>query len=369
MKRILNVIGGLNIGGAENSAMNICRYIDKDYFQYDYLVFGEEEGVYEKEALHKGAEIIRMPFAKEGYFLYCKNISKLLKENKYDAIHVNTLWNSGIVLFLAKIYNVPVRICHSHSTESSQNEGIIYKVYIKVMRKLITSSSTHLIACGQEAGEYLYGKELYQEAGTTIYNGIDINDYRFDQTKRNDIRSSFGLEATDTLLGHVGRLAPVKNHSFILDIFEEMATLDSTIYLMLVGDGPDQQKIKDRILASGLEKRVFLMGNRLNVNELLFAMDVMLFPSLYEGFPVTLIEAQATALPCLISEQVTNEAKLIEISQFLPIDAGTEIWKENIYELIQKKIQRDYTSIEYIEKNFNVKNIVKKMERLYHAEY
>lgn len=369
MKRVLNVIGGLNIGGAENSAMNICRYIDKQQFQYDYLVFGDEEGLYEKEALQNGAKIIKIPFAKNGYSLYCKNISNLLKEQKYDAIHVNTLWNSGLVLFIAKLHNVPVRICHSHSTESSQNETLVYKGYTSIMRKLITFSSTKLVACGQQAGEYLYGKKRYLSKGVTLYNGIDIDSYRFNQEKRDLVRENLSLESNDTLLGHVGRLAPVKNHSFILDIFEEMAALDSTIYLMLVGDGPDIQKIKDRIKHSGLEKRIFMMGNRLDVNELLFAMDVVLFPSLYEGFPVTLIEAQATALPCLISDQVTKEANLIASSKFLPINQGTEIWKETIYELIQKNVKREQVSIEKIIKNFEVENIVKKMERLYHVEY
>lgn len=369
MRRVLNVIGGLNIGGAENSAMNICRFIDKEQFKYEYLVFEDEEGLYEKEAIANGAEIIRMPVAKESYFKFFKNISKLLKEKKYDAIHVNTLWNSGIVLFLAKMYKVPVRICHSHSTESSHNEGLIYKGYIKVMRQLITSSSTQLIACGQEAGDYLYGKTKYQSAGTTVYNGIDISSYKFDKTKRELVRKSLGLKSTDTLLGHVGRLAPVKNHSFMLDIFEELANADSSIYLMLVGDGPDKKKINERITKAGLETRVFMMGNRMDVNELLFAMDIMLFPSLYEGFPVTLIEAQATALPCVISDRVTQETKLIENSYFLTIDKGTSVWKEKIKELIQKNPKRVNVSIQKIEKNFDVKNIVKKMERLYHAEY
>lgn len=369
MKRVLNVIGGLNIGGAENSAMNICRYIDQQKFQYEYLVFGEEEGVYENEATSKGAIIHKMPLAKEGYYTFCKNISILLKKNHYDAIHVNTLWNSGIILFIAKMYHIPVRICHSHSTESSQNEGILYKIYKAAMRKLITSSATQLIACGQEAGEYLYGENTYNTRGTTVYNGINLTSYRFDEAIRCEIRASLGLQPTDILLGHVGRLAPVKNHSFMLDIVEELSENDASIYLMLVGDGPDKKMIEERILKAGLEKKVFLMGNRMDVNELLFAMDGMLFPSLYEGFPVTLIEAQATALPCIISDQVTKETKLIESSSFLPIDQGTTLWKEKIDELKHGNIQREVVSIENIKKDFDVKNIVKKMERFYYAEY
>lgn len=369
MKKVLNVIGGLGIGGAENSAMNIARYIHQTDFQYEFLVFGNREGEYEKEAIENGAVIIKMEHPTKNYLTFLWNLNKILKEKKYDAIHVNTLWNSGLILKMAKHNHISVRICHSHSTESSQNENSFYKIYKMVMRSLIKTNATQFIACGVDAGAYLYGKEFFKKNGIVIYNGIDIEKYKYNGRLRAEVRKELEIEPNEILLGHVGRLAPVKNHNFIICIFEKMVKKNPNMQLVLVGDGPDKENIQQLIESKGLKSNVTMLGNRLDVHRLLLAMDILLFPSFFEGFPVTLIEAQATGLPCIISNKVTREAQLIEDTYFLPIDQGEGIWIEKIKAIIQKEKKRKDISIRQIIEEFDIKNITKKMELLYNDKY
>ncbi len=369
MKKVLNVIGGLSIGGAENSAMNIARYIHQTDFEYEFLVFGDKVGEYEKEAVKNGSSIIRMEHPAKSYLTFFRNLNKILKEKKYDAIHVNTLWNSGIVLKAAKHNHIPVRICHSHSTESSQNENFFYKIYKWFMRCLIKANATQFIACGVDAGEYLYGKEFFKKNGVVIYNGIDIEKYKYNDKVRNEMRNELKVVPNGILLGHVGRLAPVKNHKFIINIFEKLMKEIPNLQLVLVGDGPDKENIQKLIDNKGLKSNILLLGNRLDVHRILLAMDILLFPSFFEGFPVTLVEAQATGLSCIISNKVTKEAQLIEGSYFLPIDQGEEVWIEKIKAIVQKNNDRRNISIHQIIEEFDIKNITKKMELLYNDKY
>lgn len=365
MKRILNVIGSLDIGGAENSAMNICRFIDHNIFQYDFLIFGDKVGAYEKEAIEKGATIIRMNQPQDNYFAFIKELTRVVKKNSYHAIHVNTLWNSGIILRVARKNNVPVRICHSHSTESSKNENFVYKLYKHAMRRMIKKNATEFIACGKDAGEYLYGKDFFNTIGKVIYNGIDIEKYAYSNKKSIEMKEELGVQKQEVLLGHVGRLAPVKNHKFMIEVFEKAIKEIPNLRMVFVGDGPDKEFISKMLENKKLNEKVTLLGNRSDVDQLLSAMDILLFPSIFEGFPVTLVEAQATGIPCLVSNKVTQETDLTDKIYFMPIDEGEDIWIAKLKELINFPIVRENVSIKKISNEFEINTIVKKMEGIY----
>lgn len=364
MIKILNVIGSLDIGGAENNAMNILRFIDSSKFSYYFLVFGDFEGNYEEEARSLGATIIHMEEPKVNYKDFISNYRKLLKKEKFDVIHVNTLWNSGILLSAAKREGIPIRICHSHSTESSQNENFIYKLYKQLMRRLILNSTTNFIACGKDAGNYLYGEDVFQKKGRIIYNGIEDEKFSFNSSKREEVRKSLGFSSNETVLGHVGRIAPVKNHPFMINILDSLNNRMSTLKLILIGDGPDLVFVKNMVESKELEESVIFLGNRKNVSEYLQALDIFVFPSLFEGFPVSLIEAQAAGLPCLVSSRVTKEARLTMNTEFIDLENFDE-WLNRIQYYANNKIDRSQINTNEIKKKFSVHSIVKKWEKIY----
>lgn len=364
MIKILNVIGSLNIGGAENNAMNVLRFIDTTKFSYHFLVFGDDEGDYEAEAVSLGAKIIHLNEPKQDYKKFMADYKELLKKEKYDAVHVNTLWNSGLLLRTAKKTGVPLRICHSHSTESSQNETVVYKVYKTVMQRLILKNATQYIACGRDAGEYLYGKSFFSRYGEVIYNGIDEHRFTFDSLKRKTVRDSLSIDQDDVVLGHVGRVAPVKNHMFMIQILEQLSGELENLKLVLIGDGPDLKAMKKLVGEKGLDKKVLFLGNQQNVSDYLHAFDLFIFPSLFEGFPVSLIEAQAASLPCLISTRVTQETKLTEQTHFIDLE-NSDGWLEKIRFYAKNELERSTTVGDEIKNKFSIYSIVKKWEHVY----
>lgn len=364
MIKILNVIASLNIGGAENNAMNSLRFIDSNKFSYHFLVFGDLEGDYEAEAVSLGATIHHLSEPKQDYKKFMSDYQELLKREQYDVVHVNTLWNSGLLLRTAKKVGAPVRICHSHSTESSQNENAIYRVYKHVMRKFILKNTTDYVACGRDAGEYLYGRTFFKQQGKIIYNGIDEHRFSFDPLKRAEVRQSLGIDVNDVVLGHVGRVVPVKNHAFMIDILEQLKDELENLKLVLIGDGPDLAAMKDLVRSKGLQERVLFLGNQQNVSDYLQAFDVFIFPSLFEGFPVSLIEAQGAGLPCLISTAVTKEAKLTDHAHFIDLENSDE-WLKKVRFYAENKLERSTVNIDEIKHKFSISAIVKKWEYLY----
>lgn len=364
MKKVLNVIGSLDIGGAEINAMNILRNIEREKYHYEFIVFDEKVGAFEDEALRLGATIVRMQEPKKDYKAFVQAFNKLLQEKRYDAIHVNTLWNSGLLLRIAKKHKVPIRICHSHSTESSASENFVYKGYKFMMRQLILGATTDFIACGMDAGHYLYGKNKFNQSGKVIYNGVSIEDFRYNPSVRKQMREELGISPTDTVLGHVGRLAPVKNHTFMLAILEEIIKGNKQVKMLFVGDGPDYEKIKKEIIERKLQNYVLLLGSRKDVHRILQIFDILLFPSIFEGFPVSLVEAQASGLPCLISGNITHEAVLTDQCHLIPLDNKKQ-WIEKITGYIKKPIDRKKVNISVIEREFDSSYTAKKWEELY----
>lgn len=364
MKKILNVIGSLDIGGAEINAMNILRNINKDKYQYEFLVFDQIPGVFEEEAIGLGAKIIRMQEPKTNYKQFLKEFNVLLKDSHYDVLHVNTLWNSGLLLRLAKQNHIPVRICHSHSTESSANENVKYKIYKTIMQKLILTSATDLIACGKDAGDYLYGKRTFNQYGSVIYNGINIEAFRYNHSVRKQVRESLNISQEEVIIGHIGRLAPVKNHSFMIQLLERLVADVSHVKMVFVGDGPDFEKIKQEISDRKLEKQCLLLGSRRDVNQILQSFDVLLFPSIFEGFPVSLVEAQASGLPCIISGNITHEAVLTDHCTKIPLE-NTDAWLKKIMAYLSLPVDRTRVDISLVENEFDSRCTAKKWEDIY----
>ena len=325
MKSVLIIVGKLYIGGAERVCRNIGFYADPKLFHIDYLVFGDEVGAYEPELEEKGCRIWHVPSPSEGYSKFYKNLKRLIRDNHYDVVHCHTMFNSGLVLRAAKRCGVPVRIAHSHSIKGPEHRSLVQNLYEKTMRRWILRDATHLIGCGKAAGEWLFGKKAFQQKGVALLNGIDLERFSFDPTVREQIRQKHHWE-NSFVIGHAGHMVPVKNQAFLLRLMPEVMKQKPEAKLVLLGDGADRAVLEQTASELGLSESVIFTGNVPNVNEYLSAMDVFAFPSLYEGMPLAIIEAQANGLPCVLSDRIPKDVFLTELVTPLSLDADLDNW-------------------------------------------
>lgn len=220
---------------------------------------------------------------------------------------------------------VRVRIAHSHNKSQDKNLKYPIKLYSK---RLIPKYATHLLSCGKEAGDWMFNGKPY----TILNNAIDAQSYRFDKQIREEMREQLGFNQEDFVIGHVGRFNPQKNHNFIIDVFNFVHKKNTAAKLVLVGTGDGQKAIKEKVESLALSDSVLFLGNRTDVNKILQAMDVFLFPSLYEGLPLSIIEAQAAGLPCVISDNVPPECIKTDRVFHYSLEKPLDFWANKIIE-------------------------------------
>lgn len=317
MKKVLIIAGALYIGGAEK----VCRDIGLHAFgrySVDYLVFGEQIGDYESELTNAGCRVIHTAPPSDGHAAYYKFLVKLIRTERYDVVHSHTMFNSGWAMLAAKRCGVPVRIAHSHSALIVKR-SLYQRAYETLMRRTILRCATVCAACGQKAGERLYGVKAYSSYGTLILNGIQTAAYSYNEENRKKIRDASGLNDR-FVIGHAGHLAEVKNQSFLIQLMPKIQKIKPNAFLLLLGEGEDREKLQQQVETLKLTDCVRLMGNVSNVNEYLSAMDVFVFPSLYEGLPLTIVEVQANGLPCIISDRVPRDVFITDLLTPLPLE-------------------------------------------------
>lgn len=327
--RVLEIAASLKIGGAEKIARDIGFHIDSDFFETDYIVFGDEIGEYEKELIKKGCNIYHLSQPSANYIKYLRELYRLIKDNGYNVVHAHTMFNSGWAMLIAKMCGVPVRISHSHSVDDQPDKSWVQRLYEKVMQLIIISFSTHYVGCGVKAGETLFGKRRYHKKGVTILNGIETEKFAYSEMYREEIREK--LEISDNfVIGHVGHLAEVKNQSFLVNMMPEILKKKKNAKLLLIGEGEDRQKLEKLIADLDLSQNIIMTGNVMDVHKYLSAMDVFVFPSLYEGMPLSIIEVQTNGLPCVMSDDVPQDVVLTDLITRLSLKEQTGIWVEAI---------------------------------------
>lgn len=368
-KKVLHVIGNLEIGGAEIVAMNYYRLIDREKYEFHYLVYSSKKGYYEDEVTALGGKVIHLNYSYSKLLSFSRKFLKLIKKEKYDIIHSHMLFNNGIVLKLANVANIPMRISHSHSTRNKVKETKILKLYEIVMRKIINENATHFLSCSTQAGEFLYGRKKYIKNGIMIPNGIDTQKFQFNEQKRKDIRKKHMIDDDVVLLGAVGHLESVKNHQYLLDLIYELR--ESKYNLLLVGDGSKYTELINKSKRLGIENQIILTGNVSNVEEYLSAMDLFLFPSLYEGFGISVIEAQANGLECLISDKIPDDVIVTELVHKLPIEEkNIEQWIEEVIKRTKNRVNnRAQYMQDVIKSGFDVKEVGNNLEKIYNSTY
>lgn len=330
--RILHVVVNMNRGGAETLIMNLYRNIDRTKFQFDFLTF--KEGVFDKEILELGGKIYRISYVNDvGHFGYQKELDRFFSDHQsYKIVHSHMDKMSGYVLKSAAKYKIPVRIAHSHSTKSEGH--IINRVYKWFAGRLLLNNLTNKVACSKLAGNWLFnGKsnDIY-----IVKNGIDLGKFSYSEDIRQAIRNELEIDEKTLAIGHVGRFSHPKNHAFLLEIFFELLKTRPNCKLVLVGEGKLRKEIEKKAANLGIADKVFFLGLKENIHEIMQAFDVFCFPSLYEGFPVTLIEAQALGLPCLISENISKEISICKNNVSFVELGKASVWVEKINKINNK---------------------------------
>ena len=346
MKRILIIGQTDNPGGVETVIKRYYEFLQQD-FRMDFMVFTNT--CYD-EAYFK-AHQSRIVFIKSAQFrhplAYKKEIHTFFEVNKgiYDVIWFNCcdLANSGYIMKQAKITGIRKRIIHAHNTQLMQTgkRRYFYSLMHHYWKNHISRYATDFWACSESAGEFFYKAPILKgKAFKIIHNAIETEKYAYDSVTRKQIRETYNLE-NRYVIGHVGRFQFQKNHEFLIDIFYEYLKLDSRAVLMLVGQGEEEDAIRQKVINLGIEKSVLYMGVRTDVNRLLQAMDVFLLPSRFEGLPLVLIEAQTSGLKCFASKDVITEAAdLTGNVEFISLKEDADIWAGKIYSQSEQFLNR-----------------------------
>lgn len=309
--RILHVFARMDMGGAETFIMNVYRNIDREKIQFDFVVHTNDKCVYDDEILSLGGKIYRVPkYLGKNHMQYKKSWENFLKSHlKYKIIHGHVRSTAYIYLSIAKKFNL-ITIIHSHNTSSGK--GIKSKIK-DLFQYPIRYIADYFFACSNNAGKWLFGKKICNSNEFYIIkNAIDIEKFKFNNNIRNKIRNEFKIQDKQFVIGHVGRFHEQKNHIFLIDIFSCLLKERPDAILLLVGDGELRSTIENKVEKLGIAQSVIFTGVRPDVHKLFQAMDIFVFPSLYEGLGIVLIEAQASGLPCVVSNTIPEEAVLSE---------------------------------------------------------
>lgn len=360
--RIAHIIGNWFGGGVEAVVMNYYRHIDRTRIQFDFLCSENSTNIPYDEIEDLGGRVYLIPnYTKISK--YQKELIKIFKENKYKIVHshINTL--SVFSLHAAKKAGVPVRIAHSHSTTNKAEwKKNIIKQCLRPFSKIY---ATDYFACSELAGRWLFGNKTYNDGKVYILNNaIDVDKFDFNEEIRKKKRKELNIEDGTLVIGHVGRFVAQKNHKKLIEIFNEVHKQNRDTILLLAGQGPLMDKIKKQVNESGLKNSVIFLGQRSDINELYQAFDVFVLPSLYEGLPVSGIEAQAAGLPCVFSNNMTKETRVLESTKFLSLEKTQKEWANAIIGEAKKFLRREKKD-EITSHNFNINVEAKKIEKIY----
>ena len=354
MIHILIAHSSLGNGGITNVLKEIVRCIDNNLFHIDILMYEGEEDTNKEYFESYGCHVYEVINPKINYEKAKEEIKKLNDLNHYDVIHSCNYLNSGYLMQIGKELNIPIRIVHAHASQDFHT-NIKYRLYKWLMQRKINKNATALVACSDKAGEFLFNKQPYQ----IIENTINADKYSFSKEKRNKIREKYGFKEEDIVLGMVGMLSVIKNHSYVLDILKELPT---QYKLLIVGDGTQRETIEKKINEYGLEGRVFITGWVQDPYVYYSAFDIYLMPSLSEGFPLASLEAQANGLPSIFSNHVTELIQLSDMVYFLPIEQeNIQDWVNSIQLMDLNKERKNYVK----DSNYDSLTTIKKWERLY----
>lgn len=355
--RIAQVLNRMDSGGIEMVLVNYYRAMNHAQIQFDFY-YADTSSIPNKKALQEmGAGMYPIPSYTKP-LAYHHALYSAFKEKGYQIVHVHLNTMSVFALFAAWRAGVPVRICHNHSTAHwSEGWVTILKYVLRPFNKVLAN---RYFACGRVAGRWLYGRRCMSHGLVTIIpNAIDTRRFAYDKMARVQLRKEFEIDENAYVIGHVGRFCHQKNHRFLLYVFKNFLLKNPHAILLLIGEGKMQKEIRALAASLDIGDRVIFAGVRSDANKLYSVMDVFCLPSYYEGMPLVAWEAQCNGLPCLLSDQVTQEAALRKDVRFLPLERKEE-WVEAL--LYAKRSDMP------IADQIDISRCCRKLEALYLAE-
>lgn len=366
--KILYFMDGIgNAGGIQEMIINWVKNFDLTKFQIDILSYdtGKKDNYSERFEKFGGKVYIIPTFTKKGQLF--KSLKKTKdffdKHNDYQILHAHASSKAFFIINEARKHNIKIRILHSHATKFV-NRNFKSLFIGNILKPLTNLVATHYFACSHEAGNFLFGKKRMDSIGVFIPNGVDLNNFYYDENIALDKKKELKIPKEKIIIGNVGRFRPQKNHAFLIDVFYEITKINDNVVLILVGNGELLDAVIKKAKDLNIDDKVLFLGYRNDVNEIVQTFDVLVMPSLFEGLPVTCIEAQAVGIPCVLSSEITKDAKIIPNVEYLQLNDKKEKWVNTILKLSSKG--KCLNSKKYlIEKNFDIKESAKLLESLY----
>lgn len=375
--RILQILGGgSSLGGVERMLLNYYKYIDRSQYLFDFcfirentfpLIQDQYGDILEDSNIYE----LSVFSGKSTLNGYCKGISKIkniIRIGNYDVVHINAGRPALLIvgLIAAKQAHAKSIILHSHSTNPGLNNLTIRKSMMRIIQNVFTHYGDWFFACSIDAGKYMFGNNIQDNPRfELIRNAIDPTKYYYNESKRKEIRENNSIDDNTILFGHVGRLSEEKNHLFLIKVFKFITEKAPNSKLWVIGDGDQRSAVEETIEELGITEKALLMGSRSDVPDLLQAIDVMVFPSLYEGLSVTLVEAQAASVEVFASDTISQEHTVTNLIKYIPLSDGEQKWADYVINHISIPFKKGDTSEEIRNSGYCVKDVAKKMENIY----
>ncbi len=366
MKRVLCILSCMNAGGAETFLMKVYRKLDKTKYQIDFCVNVEEKNFYEDEIVGCGGKMFRIPAKSQNVKEFKNKLSVVVRNGNYDSVLRITSSTMGFFdLKVAK--EAGAKRCCARSSNSSDGKGIKPWLAHRAGKLLFGKYVDVGFAPSDLAAIYTFGKKAYNSGKVEIlHNGVDLSCYKYEEQAAKKVREEFGIADNVKIIGHVGRFMEQKNHMFLIDVFSEIHKQDSNTVLMLVGKGELENKIREYISTLSLDDSVIFTGVRSDIPTLMSAMDVFVMPSFFEGMPNTVIEAQATGLPCVIADTITREADITGLVDYMSLSDSPQNWAKEALNKISDSRKNTYD--DFVKNGYDIETVTNNFVRLVFGE-
>lgn len=366
MKRVLQVVNSMGRGGIETFIMNVYRAVDRKEVQFDFLLLADG-GDYEAEIESLGGRIYRIPGRNKSVKGYYKGLKAFFSQHAHEYVAVHQHVSALIAiepLCYARKYGIAVRVVHAHNSSYAGHwaHGILHRM----VRPFVTHHATHFIGCSDKAIDWMYKTSGAHGRAEMIRNGVDVNAFAYDEAVRVAKRAELNIDDDTLVWGHIGRFVTAKNHFFLIDIFNAFHMQHPRSRLLLLGDGELMSSVRERVDALHLGDSVTFMGVRGDIPQLMQAMDLFVMPSLYEGLPVSLVEAQSAGLLTVVSDTITTDVKITSNIHFLPLSHTPEQWSEAIAERSATYERRD-VSHDVVCAGYDIKTTAERLVQIYNS--
>lgn len=365
--RVLHIVSTMDFGGVETLLMSIYRNLDREKIQFDFLCHNRTESKFKEEILSLGGKMYMVNGPRHvGPLKYINELQLFFdKHTEYLIIHTHMNRDSAVALWVAKKAGIPIRIAHSHV--AGRKGSIVYHIYETIAKQICRNCITTAFACSIPAGVDLFGKKIKFEV---VPNGICAKRFEYDDSKRNSCRDRLGIGNKTLLIGHVGRFTEEKNHKFLIECFQIVNKQVPDSKLVLIGDGELKGDIETLVCKRKIDDKVIFAGTQRDVSPYYCAMDVFVFPSLYEGLGIVAIEAQASGLPVIASGGVPVDAKVIDSMEFISLEESCDVWAMKIIETKNNNSndRKEYSKC-VANSSYNIINTTEYLQKFYTDSY